>query len=294
MIRIHFPAGRIVSPTLISPERYVWLHAAHSRGSHLGDFTHELTKLLSRYHPRTKSLNPQGLQLKLANHWAIPLSLRIALETTFLTIAEPFGNPLNCSMTPCITYCSAFEQDKKFGAITNSFLYRWTNSCIANPEYEPEDMHKNVLHALASSECMDAPYLVVLILPTWDDMPWSSRAIRRHVNMTILISILAGHTRFVPAHKQADEATVVLTPAIWPVEFVLIANPKGRAAFMDQNRIRAILTPTIQATCHMALEATHLFPPHSFPPSSASARNIAIPMRPLHANPATPAKDAPR
>jgi hypothetical protein len=112
--------------------------------------------------------------------------------------------------------------------------------------------------------------------------------------MTTLISMPAGHMRFVPAHKQADEATVVLSPARWPVEFVLIANPKGRAAFMNHDIIRAILTPAHQAIYHMAPKATYLLSPHFYPPSTASARKIATPMRPLPANPATPAKDAPR
>jgi len=72
------------------------------------------------------------------------------LENTFLTDTELFGSPLNCSMTPGMTYCSAFQEDDKLGAIIDSFLYLWTNSCIANPEYEPEDMLKTVLHAIAS------------------------------------------------------------------------------------------------------------------------------------------------
>jgi len=116
-------------------------------------------------------------------------------------------------MTPDKTYCSAFQEDDKIGAIIDSFLCRWTNSCIANPEYEPEDMRKTVLHALASSEYTDTPLLVVLILPTWDDTPWNSTAIRGHVNITTLISIPAGHMRFIPAHKQADEETPALSPA---------------------------------------------------------------------------------
>jgi hypothetical protein len=78
--------------------------------------------------------------------------------------------------------------------------------------------------------------------------------------MTTLINIPAGHMRFVPAHKQADEATDVLSPAKWSVEFVLIANPKGREAFMDINRIHTILAPAIQATSHLAPEATQAFP----------------------------------
>ena len=69
-------------------------------------------------------------------------------------------------MTPGMTYCSAFQEDDKFGAIIDSFLYRWTNSCITDPEYEPGDMLNTVLRALASSEYTDTPFLVVLILLT--------------------------------------------------------------------------------------------------------------------------------
>jgi hypothetical protein len=87
------------------------------------------------------------------------------LEETFHTITELFGSPLNCPMSEGMTYCSVFPEDVNFGAILNSFHYRWTASCIANPEYEPEDMLKVVLQALASSEHTDAPFLVVMVLP---------------------------------------------------------------------------------------------------------------------------------
>ena len=73
-----------------------------------------------------------------------------AQEHTLLTKPELFESPLNCSMSGGISYCSAFPEVEIFGAITDSFLYRWTGSCIANPEYEPHDMLKAVLHALAS------------------------------------------------------------------------------------------------------------------------------------------------
>ena len=79
-------------------------------------------------------------------------TLEKALERTFFTETELFGSPLNCSMTIGISYYSAFPEEEIFGAITDSFLYRVNRSCIANPEYEPEDMLKAVLHALASSE----------------------------------------------------------------------------------------------------------------------------------------------
>jgi hypothetical protein len=51
----------------------------------------------------------------------------------------------------------------------DAFSYIWTGSCIVNPEYEPEDMLKAVLHALASSETQDTPFLAVMILPVWED-----------------------------------------------------------------------------------------------------------------------------
>jgi hypothetical protein len=61
-------------------------------------------------------------------------------------------------MTSGITYGSAFPEDEIFDAITDFFLFRWTRSCIASPEYEPENMLKAVLHALTSSESTDTPF----------------------------------------------------------------------------------------------------------------------------------------
>jgi len=93
-----------------------------------------------------------------------PASDRINVPET----TELFGSLLTCSISEGITYCSAFPEDAVFGAIINSFQFRWTISCIANPEYEPRDMLKIVMHALASSESNETPFLVVLILPIWD------------------------------------------------------------------------------------------------------------------------------
>ena len=70
MIGVHTHFGSVISPTLISPERYEWLYVAHSRLPQAEAFTQDLLKLLARYHPRAKSLNPLGRKLKLANHWA--------------------------------------------------------------------------------------------------------------------------------------------------------------------------------------------------------------------------------
>ena len=76
-----------------------------------------------------------------------------------------FGIPLNCSMSGGISYCFAFPEDEIFGTTSDLFRYRWSGSCIANPKYEPKDMLKAILHALAFAESQDTLFLVVLILP---------------------------------------------------------------------------------------------------------------------------------
>jgi hypothetical protein len=151
-------------------------------------------------------------------------------------------------MTSGITYYSVFPEDENLGAVINSFLFRWISSCIAKPEYEPEDVLKAVLHALDSFECTEAPFMVVMILPAWIDTPWNSTAVRDHGNQPTLIHIPAGHMRFVPANNQSDGATCDLSPAKWPVEIFLIANVKGREVFLSHDRIQTILALAIQAT----------------------------------------------
>jgi hypothetical protein len=74
-------------------------------------------------------------------------------------------------MFSSIAFNSDFSGDETFGAVTNSFLIRWTSSCIANPEYDPEDMLKAVLHVLDSFKCTETPFMVVLILLVWEDAP---------------------------------------------------------------------------------------------------------------------------
>jgi hypothetical protein len=78
---------------------------------------------MSRYHPKAKILNHQGRTLKLANHWAIPPRVRQALESMFVKTTELFDNPLNCSVSDVIAYCSSFIEDVVFGAIINSFQF---------------------------------------------------------------------------------------------------------------------------------------------------------------------------
>jgi hypothetical protein len=75
--------------------------------------------------------------------------------------------------------------------------------------------------------------------------------------MSTLVRIPVGHMRFVPTDKQSDEATLVLSPAKMPVEFVLVPNDKGRESLLCHDRINQILSPAIQATC--LLKPEHFF-----------------------------------
>jgi len=148
-------------------------------------------------------------------------------------------------MSDGITYCSAFPKDTVFGAIINSFQFRWTGSCVANPEYEHEDMLKAVLHTLVSSEINETPFLVVLILPISEDTPWNSASIRCHSNMSTLTHSRTGHMRFAPVHRQSDSMAAILPPAKWPVELVLTSDGVGREKYLDQSRINGIITHAI-------------------------------------------------
>ena len=65
--------------------------------------------------------------------------------------------------------------------------------------------------------------------------------------------------QFVSAHKQSDEATLVLSPAKWQEEFVLIANAKGQETCICHDHIHHILSPAIYATCLLTPKQTLFF-----------------------------------
>ena len=53
-----------------------------------------------------------------------PPTLQRAIQLTFQSKAEMFASPLNCSMEPGITYCTAYLEDSSFGALHDAFIYR--------------------------------------------------------------------------------------------------------------------------------------------------------------------------
>jgi len=67
MLGVHISNGAATSPTLISPQRYEELDAAHAGLNHGTDFFQDLQSIMLRYHPRAETINPQGRRYKPAN-----------------------------------------------------------------------------------------------------------------------------------------------------------------------------------------------------------------------------------
>ena len=60
------------------------------------------------------------------------------------------------------------------------------------------------------------------------------------------MQIIAGHMRFVPAHKQSNSDATSLPPAKWLIELFLIVNDEGRNQFVDMERIHLIVAPALR------------------------------------------------
>ena len=264
-VSIHDPSGRAVSPYCLSLQRYLWLRAQHDRHAPpLADVHQDLARLLRRYHPRAKTLNPQGAELDLKNHWSVQLPLAEAMYHTFGTECELFSSPLNCSMGEGMAYCSPFQEDARFGAVVNSFAYRWTGSCVANPEYTAPDMRQAVEHAIRSSVTTDNPFLCLLTLPSWDDSPWRSAGLLSHKNVHHLLQVPHGRFRFVPATGHREETGVEpssLPPAEWAVDLLLVANAAGMSKYVDMSALEHTLVPALRHSCDFKDLHVELFPP---------------------------------
>jgi len=107
--------------------------------------------------------------------------------------------------------------------------------------------------------------------------------------MTTLIRIPTEHMCFASANKQSDDYAANLSPAKWPIKFVLISNAAGRDVYLDRSQIHAILAPAIQDTCRMTPEQTNFFPTVQTPATEARPPSRSYPTRPLPRCPATTA-----
>jgi hypothetical protein len=184
---------------------------------------------MQRYHPRTNRCNLQGNTSKTTNQWALAPSLTSALHACFDTSCELFASPLNTSMNTNVKYCTTLQEDAILGVLYAAFSYRWICSCLANSEYEPVDMRNTILHALACTTSSLNPFIVVLILPAWEDSPRRTRSILQHPNLTTLAHFPANHLTLITTHKQLYKKLKlsIRRPADWPVDLIIVANEEG-------------------------------------------------------------------
>jgi hypothetical protein len=105
--------------------------------------------------------------------------------------------------------------------------------------------------------------------------------------MSTLIRFPGVHMRFVPAHRQSDDMTTILSPAKWLVGLVFITNAAGREKYLDQSRTHMILAPAIQAVWHMTTAKTKFFPLTYTTSTGAFPHPGRHPTRPIPRYPAT-------
>jgi len=219
---------------------------------------------MQRYHPRTNMRNPQGNISKTNNQWALPPILTSALHAYVDTTCDLFSSPLNNSMNPNVDYCSTFQDDAIIGALFDASSYRWTSSYLANPDCELAGMRKTLLHALACVTSFSNPFLVVMILPAWEDPPWRTLSILHHPNLTTLAHLSANQLKFIPSHKQLDKDLNLSTlkPAEGLVDLIIVANEEGD---------KPISTTTVYKTSLSRAYNKHVKTPITQSPSSPTS-----------------------
>ena len=99
--------------------------------------------------PRHHTTYPSRYILQNNQPKSSPILPQLRHPRRFRHLCEIFAIPLNRSMKPKVSYCASPQEDATFGAQDEAYRYRWTCSCLAVPEYEPSDIRKAVLHALA-------------------------------------------------------------------------------------------------------------------------------------------------
>jgi hypothetical protein len=110
-----------------------------------GTFAEEVYKLMTRYKDGALVNPTTHTRIKIKNHWATPDCIYEALQTLTGATKERFASPLNYNPTHQM-YWSIHKQDQVFGAKWDAYKYKWTGSSIHNPEYEDEDLNRNVSH----------------------------------------------------------------------------------------------------------------------------------------------------
>ena len=165
-------------------------------------------------------------------------------------------------MDPNVNYYTIFQDYVTFGAQDKAYSYRWTGSCIAVPEHEPDYIIKIVLQALACSIATEKPLLVGMILPAWEDSQWRTHSILSHSDITTLVQLKPNKLKLIRTSEQLDTDLdmTILRAAYHPAYVVVIAYKEGRKAYLHAARLRQILIPGTLQACQDTTQTINLFP----------------------------------
>ena len=133
-----------------------------------GSFAKELYALMCRYKDGATIDSKTHSKFKLANHWATPEEIYRVIQRHTLTSHERFASPLNWS-PEFANYYSIHKRDQLFGARWNTYRYKWTETGVHKPEYEDQDLNKNIATAVAATQYTSEPVFGIHILPAWTD-----------------------------------------------------------------------------------------------------------------------------
>ena len=146
---------------------------------------------------------------------------------------ERFASPLNYNPTFTM-YWSAHKRDQIFGAKWDSYRYRWTGGSVHNPEYEDEDLNKNMATAIAAARNTTAPVFGIHILPAWSDANRTAYlAWLQHFpeNCMHLLQIPRKHFRFQKPTTWERGDMYAGNPR-WDVNIIVTGNAKGFEAHL--------------------------------------------------------------
>ena len=199
-----------------------------------GTFPQELYALMCRYRDGAQIKDHKAIRkVQIKNHWATPPEVYEALRQLTDITKERFASPLNYNPTFTM-YWSAQKRDQIFGAKWDSYRYRWTGGSVHNPEYEDEDLNKNMATAIAAARNTTAPVFGIHILPAWSDANRTAYlAWLQHFpeNCMHLLQIPRKHFRFQKPTTWERGDMYAGNPR-WDVNVIVTGNAKGFEAHL--------------------------------------------------------------
>ena len=193
-----------------------------------GSFAKELYALMCRYKDVATIDSKTHSKIKLANHWATPEEIYRVIQRHTQTSHERFASPLNWS-PEFANYYSIHKRDQLFGARWNTYRYKWTEAGVHNPEYEDQDLNKNIATAVAATQYTSEPVFGIHILPAWTDsnktayMRWMELYSE---NCRHILQIPRKHFRFERPTEWCMGERFAKNPR-WDVNIVVTGNQAG-------------------------------------------------------------------